>query len=374
MINRIDKKHSVLFFALITIFIAVFLPSVIPCGRAIVKAQAADCFVVRAGGRAYSFSLQETTLTPDGYELNAIDGVIEKIYLDTLILPTDATLSFRPQSAHPFVISGERNGRAIDKARLRGEIQFALAVGKSEVTATFNDLKPKVSKNYLQKETAVRATFTTYYGGSSDERKNNIALACKSLNGAIIDSGASFSFNERVGKRSKENGYSDARVISDGKFTSGTGGGVCQVSTTLYNAALRAGLKITEYHRHSLAVSYVPPSFDAMVSDAGSDLVFLNDSGRRLYLQAAADGEYIKVTVYGIESEYAYDFRSEITEVIEAKNRGVEASSGEQPIAPKNGLKSNAFVSVYKNGALVSSYLFRSDVYAPIDGVYIIGE
>lgn len=374
MINRIGKRHSVLFFALITILIIVFLPSVIPHGRATVKAQSADRLVVWAGGRVYRFSLQETTLTPDGYELNGIDRVIEKIYLDTLIPPTDAALSFRPQSAQTFYISDERGGREIDKVRLKGDIQFALAVGKSEVTATFNDLKPKVSKKYLKKETAVRSVFTTHYGGSSDERKRNIALACKSLNGAIIDSGDSFSFNERVGKRSKENGYLDARVISDGKFTSGTGGGVCQVSTTLYNAALRAGLKITEYHRHSLAVSYVPPSFDAMVSDTGSDLVFLNDSGRRIYLQATADGEYIKITLYGIESEYAYDFRSEITEVIEAKNRGAKASSGEQPVAPKNGLKSNAYVSVYKNGVLVSSYLFRSDVYAPIDGVYIIGE
>lgn len=374
MINRVGKKHSVSFFALIIVLIIVFFASVIPCGREIVKAQAADRLVVMAGGKAYRFSAQEMTLTPDGYELNGIDRIIEKIYLDTLIPPTDAALSFRPQSAQPFIISDERRGRAIDKVRLKGEIQFALAVGKSEVKATFNHLKPKVSKDYLQKETAVRSTFTTYYGGSSDERKRNIALACKSLNGAIIDSGAGFSFNERVGKRSKENGYLDARVISDGKFVSGTGGGVCQVSTTLYNAALRAGLKITEYHRHSLAVSYVPPSFDAMVSDSGSDLVFLNDSGRRLYLQAAADGEYIKITIYGIQSEYAYDFRSEITEVIEAKNRGTKASSGEQPIAPKNGLKSNAFVSVYKNGVLVSSYLFRSDVYAPIDGVYIIDE
>lgn len=374
MINRVGKGRSVVFFAFFIVLIIAFLPCSLPMGGATIKAQAAERFIVKAGGREYGFTLREMTLTSDGYELNDIDRVLERIYLDTLIMPTDAVLSFRPESVQPFVISDERSGRAIDKARLKGEIQFALAVGKSEVNASFSELKPKVGKKFLREETAVRSTFTTYYGSSSEERKNNIELACKSLNGAIIDSGACFSFNERVGKRSKENGYSDARVISDGKFASGTGGGVCQVSTTLYNAALRAGLKITEYHRHSLAVSYVQPSFDAMVSDSGSDLVFVNDSGRRLYLQAAADGEYVKITLYGIESQYTYDFRSEISEVIAAKSRGVKASSGEQPIAPKDGLKSKAFVTVYKNGVLVSSYSFRSDVYAPVDGVYIIGE
>lgn len=374
MINRVGKKHSVIFFAFIVVFVIAFLPCSLLIGGEAIKAQAADCFIVRAGGRTYGFTLREMTLTSDGYELNDIDRVIERIYLDTLILPTDAALSFRPESAQPFTISDERSGLAINKARLKGEIQFAIAVGKSEVTAAFSELKPKIGKKYLREETAVRSTFTTYYGSSSEERKNNIELACKSLNGAIIDSGACFSFNERVGKRSKENGYSEARVISDGKFASGTGGGVCQVSTTLYNAALHAGLRITEYHRHSLAVSYVPPSFDAMVSDSGSDLAFVNDSGRRLYLQAVADGEYVKITLYGIESEYTYDFRSEISEVIAAKSRGVKANSGVQPIAPKDGLKSKAFVTVYKNGMLISSYSFRSDVYAPVDGVYIIGE
>lgn len=333
---------------------------------------AADFFTVKAGERVYRFNRAEFTLTSDGYALNDIDEVIERIYLDTLVLPENARLLFTPEKDAPFRIFPSKKGRAVNKKRLKAEIQFALDAGKSEVAAPYRVLEPTTTEDYLKNETQTKAFFSTYYGSSSTERKHNVELACKSLNGLIIDSGGVFSFNETVGARTQERGFKSARVIIDGKYTSGTGGGVCQVSTTLYNAALRAGVKIEECHAHSLSVGYVPPSFDAMVSDSGSDLRFTNDSGRRLYLRAVCDGENIAVTIFGVKNEYVYDFRSEITEVIAAKSRGVKSNGGEEPVCAKDGLKSSAFVTIYKDGKIVSSYCFRNDYYAPIDGVYYI--
>lgn len=95
---------------------------------------------------------------------------------------------------------------------------------------------------------------------------HNIALAAEKINGCILADGEEFSFNGRVGARTESNGFLSAPIILEGDFVEGVGGGVCQASTTVYNAALLAGMEITEQHPHSLRVGYVEPSFDAMVS------------------------------------------------------------------------------------------------------------
>lgn len=111
------------------------------------------------------------------------------------------------------------------------------------------------------------------------------------MNLTEIANGEEFSFNAAVGERTEERGYSTAKVIENGKFVEGVGGGVCQVSSTVYNCALLSGLTVTERHRHSLAVSYVEPSFDAMVSYSYADLRFYNDTGKSVFIVADADGE-----------------------------------------------------------------------------------
>ena len=132
----------------------------------------------------------------------------------------------------------------------------------------FYDLQPK--------DIVLRATFSTDYSKSSAERKHNVGLAAKSLDNVFVDAGGEFSFNKTVGERTYKRGYKSAKIIVNGEFTEGVGGGVCQVSTTLYNAALLAGLEISEVNQHSVAVSYVAPSFDAMVNSGSADLRFIN--------------------------------------------------------------------------------------------------
>ena len=122
---------------------------------------------------------------------------------------------------------------------------------------------------------ALLSSCTTYFSEESVGRAHNIRLAAERISGIVLSPRESFSFNAAVGERTKENGFSEAPVIERGEYVLGTGGGVCQVSGTLFHAALEGGLRVLESHPHSLPVSYLPPSLDAMVSK-WSDLKLLN--------------------------------------------------------------------------------------------------
>jgi vancomycin resistance protein YoaR len=113
-------------------------------------------------------------------------------------------------------------------------------------------------------------------GDSADNRRGNIALVAQKLTGAVVKPGETFSFNHTVGARTVKAGYREAPIIVDGEKKKGIGGGVCQVSTTLYNAALEAGFEIVERHEHTKDVAYVPDGKDAAVSYGSWDLRFRN--------------------------------------------------------------------------------------------------
>src|SRR5699024_1062257 len=104
---------------------------------------------------------------------------------------------------------------------------------------------------------------------------------------------------ETTGPRTKENGYENANIIIDGNYVSGTGGGVCQASTTLYNALLLANMEILSVHHHSLPASYVPLSFDAMVIEGYADLIFKNTSNSPIFIKTICDENNVTVEIYG---------------------------------------------------------------------------
>ena len=241
----------------------------------------------------------------------------------------------------------------------------------------FYQLKPQ--------EIVLRANFYTSFTTSTEERKANIALAAKSVDNTLIDVGAEFSFNKTVGARTEKRGYKKAKIIVDGEFVDGVGGGVCQVSTTLYNAALLAGLKITEYHPHSLPVSYIAPSFDAMVNSGYADLKFVNNTDNPIILKAFVKQSVLHVEVYGQPMVEKYSRQSLITEEIPAPQAEViEDSIGEYPDLfegesrvlryGKAGLKSEGYLVVSKNGKPVGVKKIRTDSYAAVRGKVVLGK
>ncbi len=250
-------------------------------------------------------------------------------------------------------------------------------VFKTTLAMPFYDLKPK--------EIVLRSQFYTSYSFSTLERKHNIFLASKSINNTFVDVGAEFSFNLTVGERTEKRGYKTSKIIVGGEFVDGVGGGVCQVSTTLYNAVIMAGLKIVEYHPHTLPVSYVAPSFDAMVNSNTADLKFINNTHNPIIIKACADGEKLKVEIYGEEMLEKYIRKSEITEKIEPpeyevvfdeKGEFPELFEGESKILKysKEGYKSVGYLIEIKDGNQKSVKKIRSDKYAPIRGKIVYGK
>ena len=146
-----------------------------------------------------------------------------------------------------------------------------------------------------QPSKGVAAKYATTLQGRSANQRHNAFLACSKLNGAVIQPGAEFSFNRRVGSWSRDAGYRRAPVSYNGTLIDAWGGGVCQTSTTLYNAALLAGMAIEERHPHRFAPSYVPPGRDAAVAFSGVDLRFKNPYDVPLTLEAKFEGDRLTV-------------------------------------------------------------------------------
>lgn len=230
----------------------------------------------------------------------------------------------------------------------------------------------------------LRSQFYTSYSMSTEERKFNILLASSALNGTLVASNEEFSFNLTVGERTVKRGYKTAKVIVGGEFVDGVGGGVCQVSTTLYNAALLAGLKIIEYHPHSLPVSYVAPSFDAMVNSSWADLKFVNNTKNPIIIFAYADGTRLTVKICGQKLNEKIERKSVVTEQIPApENQVVYDDSGEYPDLYEGeyrvvkygaiGYKSEGYLVINKNGKTFTQKL-RTDKYAPMRGKTVYGR
>lgn len=220
------------------------------------------------------------------------------------------------------------------------------------------------------------ARFSTYYGDSKPNRKDNVALACRKIDGTVLYPEDEFSFNDIVGARTVENGFKSAYIIKDGEFVEGIGGGVCQVSSTLYNCALLANLTITCVRAHSLPVSYVAPSFDAMVSTA-SDLRFVNTLSSPVTIKMFADGKYLKAEMYGIES-CTIRRRSQTIETLpfDVEYRDdATLKLGEEVVDTygKAGLRSQGFLEYYQNGKLLKTVLIRKDTYFPQKRIVLRG-
>ncbi len=240
----------------------------------------------------------------------------------------------------------------------------------------FYDLRPK--------ELVLRAQFYTSYSSSQEERKSNIMLASKALNNTFVDVGGEFSFNKTVGERNAKRGYKEAKIIFNGKFVEGVGGGVCQVSTTLYNAVLLAGLKVTEVHPHSLAVGYVAPSFDAMVNSGSADLKFVNNTYNPIIIKTFADGNKLKIQIYGEEMDYKIERKSVTICTISAPAEDiVDDDKGEYPNLlegermvvsySKEGLISEGYIVKKYNGREETTKI-RRDKYSPLKGLIVIGK
>lgn len=176
-------------------------------------------------------------------------------------------------------------------------------------TSTIHDALKKDKDGNYQYELA---TYTTYYSASNENRTANINAALKKLNNLCIPNGKTFSFNQTVGKRTVLAGYEEAKVVKDGEFVDGLGGGVCQISSTIFQCALRSNLKIVSRRAHSVEIGYVPLGGDATVQWNSTDFQFKNDSGADIILKMKAENGKLTCSLYSKKDTKPTDLKIDI--------------------------------------------------------------
>ena len=303
--------------------------------------------------------------------------ILNKIMVAVLVESENAQMVSIPNSGE-IKLKGAKNGVKLDK---NAQI-FNIFNNLIENNTTFNlnliTENPQILDKDLSFLMSQKAHFKTSYANSSLERKSNIKRALSNFDGLVLNPGEVLSFNELTGVRNEENGYLGAKIIVNGEFVDGLGGGVCQASTTVYNASLLANLEIVEAHPHSLSVSYVAPSFDAMVNFGSSDLKIKNNQEFPVIFATKCDNESCEVNIYGIKNEFEIVRRSEKIEEIEPESlKFVDYEDGMKILDnnflryPKKGLLSESYLDFYQNGNLIFTKKLRSDKYNAVGGIVV---
>ena len=242
----------------------------------------------------------QTAYTPNTEDISAqVHGV-----LDPLDRPAvDAVITgFNPQNC-TFQYTDSQLGYIIDMDTAVTDVKALLDggtyVGTVEVSAEIT--QPNLTSSMIQNEFGLISSTSSSTSTSNSNRINNVATAASSINGTIIQPGGSFSFNGTVGERTAANGYMEAGVIVEGVTEQGYGGGVCQVSTMVYESAVKADLQINERHPHQWPAKYADDGCDAAVDWGSQDLVFTNTSGYPIVISAYHDNssKTITVAIYG---------------------------------------------------------------------------
>lgn len=272
-----------------------------------------------------------------------------------------------------FVFAGEENGFAIDQDKLAADISQALKDKKfdAKITATGSDVAPEISAASAKEKYKTISSFTTNTTANQN-RNTNVRLAAEAINGTVIKPGQEFSFNGTVGQRTEAKGYKGAAAYNNGEVVQEIGGGVCQVSTTLYNAVFKAGLKISSRRSHTFEPSYVTPGRDATVSWDQPDFKFINNSSTAIGLRASYADQKVTVSVYGIpilEDGITWDLDSKKVEDLGTPNPTYEEDQTLQPGAEVIKSKGSAgsrwetYKIVYKNGKEISRELDHKTTY-----------
>lgn len=321
------------------------------------------------------------------YIFVGLDEKIDEIIKEIEIEPVNSEIKFNAQNSNPFEVTEHKNGLRVNKEQLYFDIneQFNKTNNVEVEIKTFEQVADVTKQENLENTTQI-STFVTYVSDSTGGRKSNVKKALDCFNGFVVDPNETVSFNKVTGPHTLDNGYKIATIIYNGRYVDGVGGGICQASTTLYNALLLADAEILEVHKHTLPVKYVPLAMDAMVSDYVADLKFKNVSDEPLYIQTVCDSESVRVNIYGKKLDKEIKTRSETLETIKHTGDKIVPDTnkeysdkvlfkGEQYrlTYPRNGYEAKAYVEYYVDGKKVEEKEIRHEIYKPQNGIVVEG-
>lgn len=213
---------------------------------------------------------------------------------------TSAKIASFNTTTYTFEFTGEEKGSRLDAEQLSADLKSALNAGGGSVELIVQAVEPDVSMTDISSEYGMITSAITNASSSSKNRLSNIRRALELINGTCLKPGETFSFNGVVGQRTTDRGFKTATAYSGGAVVEDVGGGICQVSTTLFNAAVKADLDIVERHNHSLTVAYVDKGKDAAVNWGSQDLRFTNNSSDNVYICCyLTDDKRVRVGIFG---------------------------------------------------------------------------
>ena len=252
------------------------------------------------------------------YDMAPVDALLERIAADIEREPVDASMTFVPSSSMPFRFEEERTGLSLDTDALRAQIGQAISsLTTVSMTLVPQEIEPAVRRSDLENAVVLRTRLVTEI--ASDEASyTNVRIAAGKLHGLSIGPGETLSLNDAIGRRTPEAGYAVAPEPAYGVDVSGVGGGVCQVSTAAYRAALLGGLEILERHAAVRPVDYCGMGQEAAISDQGLDLVLANPTAHPLFMTARTyrDGgaAFIELQLIGEPLAVRYALESAVTQ------------------------------------------------------------
>ena len=306
------------------------------------------------------------TIPTEQVQPEAID--VEKIRNEIYKEPQDAYVSKNPTTVHTHV-NGVDFAVSIEAAKeiiSEDKDEYVIPLKITLAEKTLDDLGEEAFPDLLSE-------YTTIYDPSNKNRSNNLSISAEKIDGTIVMPGETFSYNQTVGERTIAAGYKEAGAYAGGRVVQDVGGGICQTSSTLYNAALLANLEIVDRSNHQFLTSYVSASRDATVAWGSIDFQFKNTRTYPIRIEAEAKNGVCKMAIYGIKEETEYEVLIQsvvnsylpYTTVYEddptlAEEKEVVEQSG------YTGCTSEAYRILKLNGEVVSKTLLSKDTYDPM--------
>lgn len=229
-----------------------------------------------------------------------LNSQLEKISKDINVDVKNATLKIENNKVK---IVKEENGLELDIDKTKDNFIKNIQNDNFDEILSVKEIEPQVKSSDLEKIDTLLGSYSTVLSDVSYERVENIKLAAKSTSDILLMPGEEFSYNEHTGPRSQKNGYKSAHVISAGEVAYGVGGGICQVSSTLFNSVLYAGLDIVSRTNHSIPSDYVALGRDATVSDSGIDFVFKNNYENPVFIKNYYKSGIMTCQIFGVKSD-----------------------------------------------------------------------
>lgn len=310
------------------------------------------------------------------YDFSKINPIVKDISEKINIESQNAEFDFNGGN---FKVKEEVLGRKLNEESLAKAIEENV-VELKDIDLPVDIVKPEFTKEFYSSINGIIGEYSTSFKGSSFGRIENIRLSAKALSNKLLLPGEQLSYNETTGPRQKQFGYLEAPVIIAGDLTPGIGGGVCQTSTTLYNALLLADMKILERSPHSIPPNYVPKGQDAAVATGYLDLVFKNDFDFPVYTLSKVVGDRLYFYIYGdtTSKDYTIKIEPEILEKIDysvTENLDESITPGERQLVQdgRTGFKVKTYKTIIKDGKIINKTLITSDYYRERNYIYKVG-